>query len=263
MRNPGIIWGTLLIFLGTLLMLNRLGLLPVSVWLIFWPVALILFGLWILLGAFRGGRARDKTEHLAVQLKGYEEAEVSIRYGAGRLVIGSAAAPDELLNGSFRGGVEHHLQSDDQIARVALSSPFNEGWGWWNGRERSWDISLNADIPLDLILDTGAAETSADLTATQTRRVALRTGAGSTDITLPAAAGLTEVTLEGGAGDVTLRVPVGVAARIEGSVVVGELKVDRDRFSRTGQGFQSADYETAMYRTHIMVKFGAGQVEIR
>ncbi|WP_374685927.1 LiaI-LiaF-like domain-containing protein [Promineifilum sp.] len=261
MRHSGLFWGTLLILLGVLFLLNSFGLLPGNVWRLFWPLALVLFGVVLLIGAFRAGNA-PRAERLALQLKGFEEAAVAFHYGAGRLTLGDGAAPDELLSGTFGGGVEHRLHDEGERAHVSLRSPETFFWEWWSWRDRSWDVALNGDIPLMLDLDTGAAEVVADLSRTQTKRLSLRTGASSNDITLPAAAGHTRVDVEGGAGSVVVRVPEGVAARVAGSVGAGALNVDRARFPRAGAAWQSDGYETAAHRAEITVKFGAGEVKI-
>jgi hypothetical protein len=259
MRNSGVVWGSLLIIMGVLFLLSRLGILAVNVWSVLWPVAIILWGLYLLFGAF--GRRDDavKTDSLALQLKGFESAAVAIRYGAGELALGSGAAPDELLSGAFGGGVEHRLSEEGELARVELRSPVD----WPSGRNRRWDVALNGDIPLTLDVETGASQATIDLAHTRTSRLDLRTGASSVDLVLPEAAGHTAVTIEGGAGSVTVRVPEGVAARVTGSAAVGHLGVDETRFPRAGSTWQSPDYDTAANRADIRVSFGAGEVTVQ
>lgn len=262
MNRGGIFWGGLLILLGVLFLLNSLGILTVNVWAVFWPVALILFGLSLLIGVF--GRSRsdgrtgnDRTENLALQLKGFEEADVDLHFGGGRLTIESGAAPDELLSGSFGGGVEHELGQQGEKAVVVLRSP--ENLGAWDGRE--WRLALNDAIPLSLNLHTGASEVSANLVDTRAGQVSVRAGAGRVDLTLPAA-GETTAYIEGGAGVVSVRVPEGVAAHVEGMAVLGALNVDEERFPRVGSGWQSANYDEATNRATIRVRFGAGEVKV-
>ena len=259
MRYGGAVWGILLILAGVLFLLNSLGILAVNVWGVLWPAALILFGLAALAGAFRHGNdAEAVVEGLALQLKGYEEAAVTIHFGAGRLALAGGAPPDELLSGSFGGGVVHELNPDGETARVVLRPP--DGLPSTDGRE--WDVALNEAIPLTLNLNTGASETLLDLTPMQLRRLDVRTGAGRVEIDLPNAAGQTTVNIEGGAGEVIARVPAGVAARVSGVAVLGGLEVDEGRFTRVGDGWQSPDYESAANRVEIAVRFGAGRVQI-
>ncbi|MFO7664117.1 MAG: DUF5668 domain-containing protein [Chloroflexota bacterium] len=261
MNRSGVFWGAILILLGVLLLLNSLGILPVNVWAVFWPLALVIFGISLLVGAF-AGRGQKTAENLALQLKGYEAAEVTISYGAGSLTMQGGAAPDELLNGRFNGGVAHQLGDKDEVALVELRSPSGNVWNWGSWHDRSWSIDLNNDLPIDLRLDTGASESYIDLSKTQTRSLRLKTGASSNVLILPAAAGETSVVIEGGAGSVEVRIPDGVAARIEGQAALGELKVDRKRFPRSGAANQSNDYDTAANKTTIRVRFGVGEVKI-
>jgi hypothetical protein len=174
-------------------------------------------------------------------------------------MIDSGAAPDELLSGTFGGGVEHQLSQEGETAHVELRSPVD--WPSWH--DRTWDVALNGDIPLTLDLETGASEAVVNLTKTCVKRLNLRTGASSIDLTLPSAAGETTVDIEGGAGSVTVRVPEGVAARIEGGTTLGNFDVDETRFPRAGAIRQSPDYETAENRAAIHVQFGAGEVTVR
>lgn len=52
-RNHGSIWPLILIFIGTVFLLNNFGILPVDIWeriFDFWPLLLILIGVRIILG---------------------------------------------------------------------------------------------------------------------------------------------------------------------------------------------------------------------
>ena len=65
-----------------------------------------------------------------------------------------------------------------------------------------------------------------------------------------------------GAGNVLVRVPRGVAARIHASSGLGKVVVD-PRFSKTARDtYQSPDYDGATDRVEITAKSGAGNVII-
>lgn len=272
MRHGGsIIWGILLVLLGVLLLLNRLGIVVMNTWGVFWSAALVLWGLSLLIGAFGRREPGPQIEGLALQLKGFEDAAVTLHFAGGRLTLGGGAAPDELLDGEFQGGVAHRLNPDGETARVELRSP-NNSRRW---RDLEWNIALNGDIPMTLDLHPGAAESVIDLTSTRVKRLVVHAGAGRADIRLPAEAGetdvvttdmvtdmVTSVVIEGGAGPVIVRVPDGAAARIEGGAAVGVLDVDEERFPQVESGHRSADYETAVNRINIDVRPGVGEVKI-
>jgi hypothetical protein len=62
MSKSNLFWGLILVLLGTLLLLNSVGLLSVNVWSLIGPLALIAFGLWVLWGVFVGGPSAETEE---------------------------------------------------------------------------------------------------------------------------------------------------------------------------------------------------------
>jgi predicted membrane protein len=82
-------------------------------------------------------------------------------------------------------------------------------------------------------------------------------------VNLPIQAGYTRVEVESGAASVTLRVPEDVAARIKASGGLSEISVDQNRFPRTGNGYQSADYDTAANKVDILIETGVGSVKVK
>ena len=82
MRNSALFWGGILILFGTLLLLQNLGILPLNIWKLFWPLLLILLGLWTLWGVFAPRRAPE-SEQVAIPLEGASRARVRIRSNPG------------------------------------------------------------------------------------------------------------------------------------------------------------------------------------
>jgi len=88
-------------------------------------------------------------------LEGAAEAAVTVRHGAGRLIIGSGAGPDQLLAGSFGGGLDAVKTSmsgrlnvdmrvrDRDVSRYILG-PWHHGWAG----KLDWDFTLNPPSPL-------------------------------------------------------------------------------------------------------------------
>jgi len=94
-------------------------------------------------------------------------------------------------------------------------------------------------------------------------RLELRTGASETTVTLPRAAGVTDVKADAGAASLTFIVPNGVAARIRPKVVIGSIRVDEDRFPRSGSDYQSPDFGSAPNRVDLEINGGVGSVRVR
>ena len=61
----------------------------------------------------------------------------------------------------------------------------------------------------------------------------------------------------------TIRVPSGVAARVEAKSGLAAITVDQSRFPRVGDAYQSADYGTAPNKVSIDIETGLGSVAVR
>jgi hypothetical protein len=219
-----------------------------------WPVVFVVFGIWFLIGALVPGGHR--MEALNVPLGDAHEAQVDIKFGAGELVTRRAAA-GALVEGTFEGGVKHLV---DLAGRVELRQDFEGGLPWLD-RESRWDVGLTGEVPLDLRLEVGAYRGTIDLGDVRLRALELHTGASDTLVRLPRAAGSTSVRAEAGAASLTIEVPSGVAARIRTRMALGSSHVDPS-FPRTGDVYQSADYDTAANRVDIDVQGGVGSLRV-
>lgn len=261
-RNPSglwaLTWPVAWIVVGALLLASTTGSLTVGPGELvseYWPWALVVLGVWFLIGALAPGGRR--VESLAIPLGSVDRAAVRIKFGAGELVT-RRAAPGNLVDGTFRGGVIHRLLGPGQ---VELAQDMSSGLPFVE-RGSSWDVGLTAQVPLDLRLDTGAYRGRIDLGELRVATLELHTGASETHIRLPRNAGATSVRAEAGAASLTLEVPVGVAARIRARMALGSTEVDQTRFPRIGDLFQSTDYETAANRIDIDAQGGVGSLRI-
>jgi len=269
MRRGSLFWGVIFIVVGGIWLLDQLGWLAgINVWNLIWPSFLIILGLWVLLGARRGGKPIE-VEQVTLPLEGAERAKVRLKFGAGRLRVGAGVGPTELIDGSFGGGLDHHVkqEGDRLVLDLRLPSqgfpdmilPWN--WGRWAGFE--WTFGLNGEIPLELDVDTGASEAKLDLEDLKVIDLRLDTGASSTEITLPAKAGFTKVEVDAGAASVRIKVPTGVAARIMTKGGLVGVDVDKNRFPREGGVYQSSDYSTAENKAELDIEIGAGSISVR
>jgi hypothetical protein len=243
--------------------LGFLGFLEVSVWNLIWPLALIALGVWFLLGTRRRGQTVE-TEALVIPYEGEEQVEIHMDYGAGELRVEGDAPLGELLSGTFSGGVAHEARRGDNTATIRLWSPvrFYSPWDWTNVRRR-WDVHLTAETPMSLSIKTGASDTRLNLEDLHVTRLHIDSGASSTHVRLPARAGYTQVTGSSGAASLSLRVPEGVAARIRTQGALSSVTVDRDRFPRRADVFESPDYELAENKVDIRLDIGVGSIDIR
>lgn len=272
MRRWNFILGGALVVLGAFALL-QVGLdvigIHFRIWWLFWPLVFIGIGVWIVMRATARGGSDVPREQAAVSLDGASEAAVTVRHGAGRLTIGAGAGSDQLLSGSFGGGLATTKSLDGGRLRVVMSvrdrdfsrwffGPWHRGWAGM----LDWDFTLNPSVPLSLRLETGASETRLSLGELKVRELVLKTGASSTTIDLPRAAGHTLASIESGAAAVRLRVPEGVAASISVKSALAGIHVDTTRFPRSAGGYMSPDYDRAENKVEIHVETGVGSIEV-
>ena len=280
MRNESVVWGFILVLLGGLLLAQNMGWLPanVNVWALIWPLVLVGMGLRMLQRSTRRGSSIE-AEALRLPLDGAQSARISMHHGAGELRVDDQAGPDELLSGSFGGGIEQRVSRSGSEALVDLRVPSGNIPGMlpFAGDTLNWTVGLNPNVPLTIIMEVGASRNLLNLRNLQVRELHLQTGASSTEIDLPAHAGQTRATIRCGAASVELRVPPSVAARIHAGGGLASIHVDPLRFLRdasvagSGSGgatvgggdFRSPDYDTAENRIDLDIETGIGSVSIR
>lgn len=264
MRRGNIFWGIIIVLVGVILLLNQFF--PgIHIWGLFWPILLILLGVWFLFGRTLGGSL--ETEQVNVPLSDIREARIRFHHGAGRLEIGPAAAPGTLLSGLFTGGVEQRLDRNGSAASLDLRAHSNAMFMGWPGSTLheglTWNVNLTRDIPLQLELETGASETRLNLQDLLVTDLILKTGASSTVATLPARAGMTRVNVQAGAASVEMRVPEGVAARIQVKSGLAGIHIDPNRFPASMNGYETPGFDLAANRVNIYVETGVGSIDIR
>ncbi len=266
MRRWSVVVGIILVLIGISAILQAVF----GIGWVFWPLVLIGAGLWLISGFSRGSLGRVPHEQTSIPLEGAKEATVTVRHGAGRLLIGGglAAANDLLLAGTFGGGLSasRRREGDRLVVDMRVKDrdvshyifPWTRGWAGL----LDWDFTLATGIPLTLNLETGASESRLSLTDLKVRELRVKTGASSTTVDLPSGAGTTRVMVESGAAAVRLRVPNGVSASIQVRSALAGIHVDRSRFPQAGGGYRSPDYESAVNKVEIFVETGVGSVDI-
>jgi hypothetical protein len=268
MRRWSFIAGAVLVLLGVLAILNAI----IGITLhLFWPIILIAVGAWIIFGMSRGRSSGGPREQASVPLDGARDAAVTIHHGAGHLSVGSGAGGDQLLAGTFGGGLDAARYRDGSRLVVDMKikerdvgryffGPWRNHGGLWGVLD--WDFGLNPAIPLSLRVESGASKTRLALEDLQVRELLLKTGASSTTVDLPSRAGHTMVTVESGAAAVKLRVPPGVAASINVRSTIAGVHVDASRFKPYAGGYRSADFDSAANKVEIFVETAVGSLEI-
>jgi hypothetical protein len=263
-RRNSLFWGIIIIVAGFLFLLDNLKLLPVSAWELIWPAFLIIIGLWLLFGRFFYKNHPNESK-FSIPLEQASQAEVRINHGAGRLSISALSNSDQFLAGDFIGGVESEVKRDGGRISAILSAPPDAFWGipWIEmSNGFSWQVRINPEVALDLILKTGASENQINLTDLKVTNLNLDTGASSTSIYLPAHSGLTIGNVHAGAAAVDITFPPNVAGRIRVQSGLAGININQTRFPQNGNIYQSSSYETASDKVELFIEAGVGSISI-
>lgn len=259
-RRGYLFWGFVLIVLAGLLLLRQMGIIVGDIFGYFWPLLIIAFGAWLIIGFFSRSQPGG-GEKVSIPLAGGTSAYLRLEHGAGRLSLRPGAGPAEILNGIFGNGLSYTSQLQGGQLELKLR-PSRQYWVWWPGENLDWDIFLNQDIPLKLKIESGASASVLDLRDLKVIDLDIDTGASSTDLTLPANAGNTHVEIDTGASSVKVAVPQGVAASIRVKSGIASVNVN-SRFTSLGGGlYQSNDYGTSTNRVDMIINSGVGSIEV-
>ena len=260
MRRDNIFWGTALILVGVLLFLQTQGYIR-NIAPFLWPLALILVGGWIILGVY-WRPALSEEETFVVPVGMAKSARFRFSHGAGQIEIAGGAPAGQALVGSSAVGMNKHshLDGDRLDVKVEAGPSFIPFIGPSQG---VWRFQLTQEIPLTLIVESGASSLNIDLKDVLASHVELNTGASSSNVTVPAR-GVSLLDIDAGAASVNIRVPEATAARIRVEEGVNSVNVDTNRFPRLDSGFyQSTGYDTASDRADINIEAGLGSVTVR
>ena len=269
MRIRNMFWGSVLVLVGLLFLADNMDLLGgMDPWKLFIPTLLILLGGTALWSAFQSGGRVDEAVAISKEAAA-SRARLTLSHGAGRIRVRGGAEMGQLVSGTATAGIAFNsfMHGDEQTVKLSIPARgmlwFMPPFAWGSSLGFTWDLALADDIPLSLKVESGASETRLDLGQLLVSELIVATGASDTKITLPEAAGQTRVKIESGMASVSVRVPEGVAARIESSSAMVSASIDSQRFPRSGNISVSPDYETAANKVDIKIEMGMGSVTIK
>jgi hypothetical protein len=260
MRRDNTFWGGVLILLGALFFLQKQGIIP-SIVPYLWPLALILFGGWLILSVYWRPESSE-SEKFDIALLDAKSVRYRFSHGAGQIVIQGGAPTGKALVGSSAAGMNEksHLDGDKLDVHVEAGASFIPFVGPSDG---TWRFQLTQDVPVTLKVETGASQLDMDLTDVLASHIELETGASSSNVVMPAR-GSSLLNLEAGAASINITVPNGVSGRIRIKEGLTSLNVDKNRFPQVDSRlYQSPDFDTATNRAEISVEAGLGSITIK
>jgi predicted membrane protein len=260
MTHRSIFWGIVLIIAGFVFILSNMGILTFNIWQFIGPMLLILFGIWVIVGAIAG---RGATKTVSVPSEGIVMAHMQIDFAAGKLNIQANSDPYQLIDGELSDGFDLNTSQGGNQAEITLKLQPQFFPLLWIPNGVEWNVRLNTNVVWSFNINTGASETIIDLTGLKVGELVLNTGASSTSLTLPAEGRAGRYTIKAGLAGVNVRIPSGVSASIRSSAGLGAVTVDQSRFFRRNGEYKSDNYDAASNRVNLAVEVGLGGIDIR
>jgi hypothetical protein len=295
----GFVWPVMLIGAGVVFLLNNLGIVSWDVWgtlLRLWPVLLIAIGLDLLVGrrfplgsallagllvvvlvlaaqgalpvAVNASANVDRTETVSQPVEGAARAAVIIRFGSGELNVTALPSDSgQLVEGTAdlsRGETlrqDYRKSGDSGVFTLASDGSWSSGPEFFFNQQKSWDLGLNRDLPLDLQVNAGAGKSMLDLVSLNLRRLQLDSGVGQATVKLPET-GKYNVRINGGVGQTVLMVPEGLAVRVEVDGGLGGVSAQGE-FTREGDTYVTGNFANAENRATVEVDGGVGQLVLK
>jgi hypothetical protein len=203
-----------------------------------------------------------RTESQSVNLESATSADVQIEFPAGELNVQSGAG--NLMDASFRYNVEdwqprvqYSENSTQGVLRVSQHGDNRVPVGGQLINE--WEIQLSENVPMDLVIRTGAGNSLLDLGELDMTSLTVETGAGVTTVNLD---GVwqhdLDVSIQGGVGELTVNLPAEMGVRVQMDTAL--VTVTANGLTRDENGYVNEAFGTAPHTLTLDLQAGVGSV---
>src|SRR5919112_5268613 len=173
-------------------------------------------------GSQQVGKMQEESK--SVDPKNADSARAQLKMGAGELNLTGGA--DRLMEADFSYNVSEGKPKvsygvSGKKGELVVEQGSASGGGLSGGARNEWDISLNDEVPTELVVRLGAGESDLDLDSLTVTGLDLQMGAGKTTVDLTGDyAESFDASIEGGVGEATVLLPseVGVKAKAQGGL---------------------------------------------
>src|SRR5215217_6817736 len=206
-----------------------------------------------------------QSESNSVALENAKSARTQLKMGAGELNITGGA--DQLMEADFSYNVSEwkpkvSYDVSGKKGELIVKQGSANGGDLSGGARNEWDVSLNDELPTDLVVQVGAGESDLDLDSLTLTGVDLQMGAGKTTVDLSGDyARDFDATIEGGVGQATVLLPskIGVKAKAAG----GLGGINAKGLKKVGDSYVNDAYGESDTNLRVDVKGGVGEINLK
>ncbi len=192
-------------------------------------------------------------------LEGLERGRLVVSCGSSRLTVHADDAMAELYQAHFEGPVPSVAVKDGVVTIRYPRRLLVLGGG-----KGAAEVALSVAIPWWIVIQGGAAEITTKLGGLDLAGLEGRGGVSTICLELPAPCGVVPIRIREGASEITVRLPVGVAARAHLKGWVSTFVFDEQTFSDLGNNIwlQSSGFDPTASYYDIEVASSASTVTI-
>jgi len=203
-----------------------------------------------------------KTESQTVDLDSATLANIQIEFSAGELKVQGGTS--NLMDASFRYNADDwqpqvNYSENSTQGDLRVSQEENDRVPVGGGLINEWEIRLSENIPMDLLIRTGAGNSQLDLGGLDITSLTVETGAGVTNVNLD---GNWEhdvnVSIQGGVGELTVNLPTEMGLRVEMETAL--VAVTANGLINQENGYVNQAYGTAPHTLTLRLQAGVGSV---
>jgi hypothetical protein len=213
-------------------------------------------------GTQQNGKTQRDSQ--SVDLKNAQSTRAKLKMGAGELNITGGA--DQLMEGEFSYNVSDwkpkvNYDVSGDTGELTVEQGSGEGVNLGGDARNEWDISLNDEVPTDLVVQMGAGESDLDLDSITLTGLDLQMGAGKTTVDLTGDyAQSFDTSIQGGVGEATVLLPseVGVRAKAEG----GLGTINAQGLQKVGSSYVNDAYGESDVNLSVDVQGGVGEINL-
>ncbi len=213
------------------------------------------------------GTFSQKVEFQSVSVEKAEWVDVSIRLNVGDLILSSGA--QQFMNARFvffqptrRPEIKYEETGDSGLLTVQQESRSSVGEFSYPGDKNKWNILFSEADPLNLDISVDKGTSFLNLGALKTRRINIECGQGDVflDLLGKRKEGLL-VTVSGGTGNLEIKVPKEIGARMQFKENSYDLQMEE--FSKEGEYIVNKAYGSTAEWIDIIVSDHSGPIQLK
>ncbi|WLR46589.1 toast rack family protein [Halobacillus litoralis] len=201
------------------------------------------------------GEQVEETQR--VQQDEANQLQVDIDMGVGELTLGTGS--EDWLEGSFLYPESYlipELSYQNETIKLTQAKVKKK---FINNQKSEWDVLLTNRIPVDLSIQTGAAESTLDLKAAKLQNLSLEAGVGELIVDLSGDYEESfDVKMETGVGESTVYLPQRTGVKITAEKGIGEITTDG--LTKMGDSWVNEAYDSSETHIHIDAEIGVGDL---